>query len=96
MDKIDFCRHVRELAMASDIGLELDNLLYANISTEGFIGNLISGYGELILETVTSGDVSDEEYEQFWDYIFYRDNRDDEMLDTLYKNLNKDEDEGGQ
>lgn len=71
MDRNNFVSHTLRLTGCAQCAAKLADLLGCDVDCEGFIGDLISGYGDLILETAV--DSSDEKYEDivepFWDNI---------------------------
>lgn len=88
MDKETFVKHVLNLAKTQQIGYQLDNLFGVDISCEGFIGDLISDYGDLLLAAAASGrPVPDEIYEAFWNVIVNAETDDVILIEEIYEEL---------
>lgn len=88
MDKQTFLQQIKGLAEKQRIGFKLDDLLGSDISCEGFLGELINDYGELLLTVVTKGkEPSDRDYEEYWNCIVNPDDWTDEDIEELYEVL---------
>ncbi len=77
---------MENLIRSQDFGFKLDELLGVDISCAGHLGNLIDGYGDLILETAAEGkDIPDELRERFWNLTVNSASK--EEIKDLYKEL---------
>lgn len=71
MDRNSFVIHTIRLTGCAHSAAQVAEAFGCDIDCEGFIGDLISGYGDLILKTAVNG--SNEKYEEivesFWNDI---------------------------
>ncbi len=71
MNFTDFANSVKKLVQFESQAFKLDEILGADVSAGGILGDIGDAYGELIIQSVTNGKtIPDAVYEDFWNLIF--------------------------
>lgn len=94
MDKTTFVCNMQRLIECQKQARIVSDAFGCDIDCEGFIGDLIDGYGTLILTSTANlnpEDISDTMFDHFWNSILNTEISDEELIE-LYeqiKNFNK-------